>query len=171
MKNILIIALLVIASTTLRAQGQLSGGKHYAQPDLAKFEGKWHYADGTTNFTLVLRKEKVTVKSGTDDFSLDVIQGDYTLAKGEKIINASSKPNPAITSGGFYDPAKSKNMLRFVFTDLGKESKRCQVIFELINGDPTKAKWTLTNTEHIIVGNGHFDPTFSVPEKMVLTKL
>jgi hypothetical protein len=75
MKNILIIALLIISSLSLKAQGQFAGGKHYAQPDLARFEGKWRYSDGNTSFTLILRMEKLQIKKGTDDFSLDVIQG------------------------------------------------------------------------------------------------
>lgn len=171
MKNIFAIILLIIISVSVKAQGQFSEGQHYAQPDLAKFEGKWVFKDDNVNFSIELWKEKVQIKRGSDDFSLDLIQGDYTFTKGGNVINTSDRSHPAITSGAFVDVNKSKTAIRFLFTDLGKGSKRCQVILELINGDPKKAKWTLTNTEHIVVGNAHYDPTFSVPEKMVLTKL
>jgi len=171
MKNLLTILLIIVALSNAKAQRMLTSGHHLSQPELHKFEGKWTYADDSVRLTIELRNDKVHVKRGTDDFYIDLIQGDYTLVKNGKIIHSSSGKDTTITSGSFDSDDKSRRTVHFIFTDVGRQSKRCHVTFELVSGSPTKAHWTLTNTEHIVVGNEHYDPTFSVPTKMILTRI
>jgi hypothetical protein len=109
------------------------------------------------------------VNRGQTDFYVDLIQGDYILKKNGKIELSSTGKDATITSGGFLDKKMSLTTIRFIFTDLGKKSNRGIVKFELL-GDPDKAKWILTNTEHIGVGNEHYDPTFSVPRHMIFKR-
>ncbi|MCO5946715.1 DUF6705 family protein [Mucilaginibacter flavidus] len=171
MKNLLTILLIIVALSNAKAQRMLSGGHHVSQSELHKFEGKWTYADDSTRLTIELRNDKVHVKRGTDDFYIDLIQGDYALVKSGKIIHSSSGKDTTITSGSFDSDDKNRRTIHFIFADEGRQSKRCNVIFELLAGGPNKAHWVLTNTEHIVVGNEHYDPTFSVPTNMILTKV
>jgi len=170
MKNLLTILLIAIAATSANAQRMLSGGHHLNQPALNKFEGKWTYIDDSVRLTIQLRTDKVHVKRGNDDFYIDLVQGDYSLVKNGKTIHSSDGKDTTITGGSFESSDKSKRTIHFIFADKGKQSKRCNVVFELSASNPNKASWVLTNTEHIVVGNEHFDPTFSVPTNMTLTR-
>nr|WP_295796839.1 DUF6705 family protein [Mucilaginibacter sp.] len=149
----------------LKAQPQR---KYYTEVNLNKFVGEWVYTNGSTIFKITLMKEKFFVKGA--DLYMDMIRGNYTLTKDGKVIQSSSK-DTTIRSGHLVDKNKSLKAITFSFLDLGRDSKSCKVLFELLEGDSNKAKWTLSNTEHIVVGNEHFDPTFSVPANMVLTKV
>jgi hypothetical protein len=170
MKNLLTILLVTIIFSHVKAQRLLTSGHHLNQPDLHKFEGQWKYADDSVQLILQLHNEKVHVKRGTDDFYIDLIQGDYTLVKRGKIIHSPNGRDTTITSGSFEND-KSHRTIHFIFQDEGKQSKRCNVIFELSASNLIRANWVLTNTEHIVVGNEHYDPTFSVPIKMELRKI
>lgn len=171
MKNLLTILLIAIGCSAVYAQRQFSGGHHLTQPALNKFEGKWTYSDDSVRLTLQLRTDKVHVKRGDDDFYIDLVQGDYTLLKNGKTIHSGDGKDTTITSGSFDNSDKSQHRIHFIFADKGRQAKQCNVMFELSASNPNKASWVLTNTEHVIVGNEHFDPTFSVPANMILTKV
>jgi len=171
MRKLITIILFFTIPLALKAQEQISNVKYFTQPDLNKFEGKWVYTNGATKFILILRKEKVIVKGKKNNVSIELLQGDYSLLNNEQIVYSSVKGDHAITNGGFYDKNKSLNKIEFIFTDLGRNSKRCHVFLEFLNDNTKEVSWVLTNTEHVLVGKQTFDPTFSVPVHMTLKKV
>ena len=171
MKKLIAIILFFTISMAVKAQEQSSNWTYIKQSDLNKFEGRWIYTNGPAKFILNLRKEKVMIKGKKNKVSIELIQGDYSLLNNGKIVYSSAKEDQAIKSGGFHDKNKSLNKIEFIFTDLGRNSKRCHVFLEFLNDDTKKLRWVLTNTEHVLVGDQTFDPTFSVPELMTLRKV
>ena len=166
MKKILSIILLVGASLNLKAQRDLVKGEHLAQPELKKFAGEWVYSNDTVTFTVYLRFEKYYFKEL--DVYLDQLQGDYTLTRNGKTIQTSVGKSHALMGGSFVDKKLSANKIRFLFADLGK-SKEGDVTLELLDDNPNKAKWILTNTQGTAIG--YYDFKFSIPTNMILKKV
>lgn len=168
MKVFFTIITLFTVTFCLKAQEQFVKGKHYTDADLNKFAGRWVGKDGSTTFEIVLKNEKTFIKGA--DIYMDMIRGKYTLSKDGKIISRTSN-DTTINTGHFIDKGKSLTAITLYFTDLDRKSKHCIATFELVDNDRNKGKWILKNTEHIVVGNDYFDPTFSVPTTMTLTRV
>ncbi|MFD0794994.1 DUF6705 family protein [Mucilaginibacter litoreus] len=170
MRKYLTLFIILVIFCCFRALGQSSGNNYLAQPNLKKFEGKWQFSNDTITLTLQLYKEKVHINRGNNNFYIDLVQGKYSLIKKGKVISDLNSQDVTITSGSL-ENQNDPYTLHFIFTDVGKYSKRCNVTFKLSPNQLGKAEWLLTNTEHVIVGDEKFDLTFSVPTSMILKKV
>lgn len=140
---------------------------YISQPGLIKFAGNWSGTINDTTFQINLKLVKKYVKQS--NFYIDVIEGDYIVKKDGKVIQSSMEKQLGLRNGSYVDKKLSENKIKFSFNDLEK-SKRGSVGFELINGALNQAKWTLNNTERVLLV-GKYDSSFSVPRKLVLTKM
>jgi hypothetical protein len=150
----------------LNVKGQtastLSGKLYIKDPDLKKFAGQWSYSSHDTVFTIDLKYAQQYVAHPSDKYYIDVIEGDYTLKKGGRVILTSIGKSTEIYTGGFFDK-KANNKITLLLYDIVKK-KSGDVTFELLDNGKT-ASWKLQNTEGVIFGE--FDYTFSVPTPAV----
>lgn len=167
MKHILTI-ILIITFLGAKAQ-QTTNTPYYTDPDLKRFSGEWQCITNDTTFLINLKFVKKYVKA-PGDFYIDAIEGDYTVKKDGQVLQASIN-NKGINAGTYVDRHTSKDKIKFFFYDLGRNSKTGLVVFELLNNGTNKARWVLKNVETVIIGNRHYDLTFSVPRNMILTKV
>ncbi|HEX8461656.1 MAG TPA: DUF6705 family protein [Segetibacter sp.] len=163
MKTIFLSFLLMLA--LLNAKGQtastLSGKLYITDPDLKKFAGQWSYSSHDTVFTIDLKYEQEHIKNKSNDTYIDVIQGDYTLRKGGRVILTSTGGARKLNVGSFFDKKANNNKITLLLNDIVKK-KSGDVTFELLDNGKT-ASWKLQNTKGVIFGE--FDYTFSVPIK------
>jgi hypothetical protein len=155
----------------LNAKGQtastLSGKLYITDPDLKKFAGQWSYTSHDTVFTIYLKYAQEDRTNTSGDAYIDVIEGNYTLRKGERMILTSIGKSREIYTGGFFDKKANNNKIHFLLNDIVKK-KSGDVTFELLDNGKT-ASWKLQNTEGVIFGE--FDYTFSVPIKGLMKRV
>jgi cell division protein YceG involved in septum cleavage len=155
----------------LNAKGQtastLSGKLYITDPDLKKFAGQWSYTSHDTVFTIDLKYEQKHIKNKSNDTYIDVIQGDYTLQKGGRVVLTSIGKSREIYTGSFFDKKANNNKITLLLYDIVKK-KSGDVTFELLDNGKT-ASWKLQITEGVRLGK--IDYTFSVPRKGLMKRV
>lgn len=172
MKNSILIIFVVLFSNVCNAQEivmkksstvkELKKGAYYKFPELNKFEGKWIFENDSEKFIVIIKNKKTFLEGKGLEFFRDYLQGYYYRTNAD--INTQQKKKKITIYNGAI--SGNSNIVRVLFWDEIKE-KGGTLTFELLA--PNKAKWTLKNKEGIRVGK--FDPTFSVPTEVILTKI
>ncbi|MDB5136013.1 MAG: hypothetical protein JWP37_2616 [Mucilaginibacter sp.] len=169
MKTALTIVALLISSFTLKAQQMIKDTPYHSQPDLHRFDGVWEYSDNNITFRIILKTEKVLMKS--PDVFIDLISGYHTYIKNNQIIQNSVGKEKTIKIGGFENQSKSKNIVSFSFTDMERPIS-IRGILELLTVN--QLKWTVKNREGvraILPGVKQGDRNIYVPNNIILTKV
>ena len=137
-------------------------GAYYKTPNklINKFLGKWEYKNGNETFKFKITKEKRYLKGG--DTYLDFLNAKYCYNKG---VDCSFSKVIDKLVGTIIPLEESAN---FTFYDK-KHKKYGELIFSILE-DGT-AKWVLQNREVTYTSTNRPNPGFSVPEKMILTKV
>jgi hypothetical protein len=97
-----IILTLILIITLFGAKAQTTNEPYFPQPELKRFTGKWQYRSGDTTFTVNLTLEKRHIKGSGDGIYMDLIEGDYIIAKGGQVLQSSSNFK-GIKAGGYVD--------------------------------------------------------------------
>jgi len=172
MKNAIILFVILTTSLTLQAK-QLNRDTDYkSDPILHRFDGTWEYTGNNITFRVVLKTEKVynTIYNNYIDF----VSGYHLYIKDQKNMQNSVGKKKTLTYGTYLNRDVSKNIIRLIFTDLGRPRSADAIIELLPNG---KLQWTLKNRESVRISvkgapeQEKEDRSFHVPADLILTKV
>jgi hypothetical protein len=169
MKTIFLSFLFMLALLNVKGQtaSTLSGKLYITDPDLKKFAGQWSYSSHDTVFTIDLKYAQQYIAHPSDKYYIDVIEGDYTLKKGGRVILTSIGGAKKLEVGRFLDKEANNNKMRILFYDIVIK-KGGDVAFELLDNGKT-ASWKLQMPEGVYFGE--IDYTFSVPRKALMKRV
>jgi hypothetical protein len=166
----LIIALAILTSYLPSDARHLNQDTTYYQSaDLHKFDGTWEYTDSNITFKIILKTEKTLLKGSTN--YLDLITGYHIYIKNQKVIQSSIGKLKTIKNGFYLDKDVSKSKIKFLFTDLGRETPIHGILELLPSGE---IRWTVKNLEGIrlnVPGINEHDHTIYVPTDLILKKV
>jgi len=132
-------------------------------------EGTWQWKSADSVFTLVLRKEKFSIRN--DGVYTDILIGRFSFKVGSQyLIDAISENSDNLRGVDVGEGSIGK--FRILFVDRIK-GKNAQGIFELSPENSNIAYWEIGNPPGIyVVPEGKkFDPGFSIPTKMTLHRI
>ena len=173
MKRSIIVLFMLITGFTLQAKQLTRDTAYKPDPMLNRFDGTWEYSDNNTIFRIVLKTEKVynTIYYNYIDF----VSGYHLYIKNKKIIQNSIGKKKTLTYGSYLNMEVSKNILKFIFDDIGRPRSADAIVELLPDG---RLKWKLKNRgegfRFVVKGAPEpekEDRNFYVPKDLILTKI
>jgi len=166
----LIISLIILTSClSSEAKQSDQDTTYYQSADLHKFDGTWEYTDSSITFKIILKTEKTLLKGSTN--YLDLVTGYHIYVKNQKVIQSSIGKAKTIKNGFYLDKDVSKNKIRFLFTDLGRETPIHGTLELLPTGE---LKWSVKNLEGVrlnVPGINEKDHNIYIPTDLILKKV
>jgi hypothetical protein len=162
-RTILIIGLLSVAFCFNAAYCQLKNGEYVKNDNINRIVGTWIWQSGDTTFTIVLKKEKVTVNNPVGSNHFDVLQGWHEYAVKGKIIESSIASKKLTLTNGFQNQ-ELRLPVSGDFEDLTR-NKFGEARFDLLPGEKDKIEWHLIDREWAEY------PGFTVPTNIIMVRV
>lgn len=183
MKNILfkILAFLTIqlfiSNTCMAQELNFTPGAVNPNPNLDKFIGTWKWQSGNKSFTIVLKKQNITLPPINKNVTADIIYGFHQYNNGNEIFESSM----SFQSTNFNDKKSTILSLGSISTNynelngtISHLSKNKSVNFEIEYINATQIKLvSLKNPPGIklVIGNQpDYDWEITLPQNIILTK-
>ncbi|MGZ3753708.1 MAG: DUF6705 family protein [Mucilaginibacter sp.] len=175
MKKIFVFLAMLIVSINLSASSVKKDTLYVQDPSLHRFDGTWEYKDDHTIFTIIIKTEKLY----SPEFKqyVDLVSGYHIYQKDGKIIQNSLDQKKTLTYGYYKNKDASKDILKFIFDDLGRPRSADAFVGLLPDGRLT---WQLKNRgKGIVLVNKNGAPLkrededrgFHLPKDLILTKI
>ena len=179
-----IFALLIVLSTKMMSQTlNITSGANNINPNLDKYVGTWKWEGNNKSFTIIFKKENVTLPPVSKNVKADILYGFHKYTDGQLIVE-----NSLSFSNNSYNDGKSSilaglgregigNTLLGSITHLSKYGigggkKNVDFIIEYLDSTHIKLV-SLKNPQGIKLtrtGQPPYDWSISLPDNIILTK-
>ncbi|MFC4263391.1 DUF6705 family protein [Ferruginibacter yonginensis] len=192
MKKIILLSIVLFFTTLIYAQCPNAGDNIY-YPQLNKFEGTWKYSNGNTEVILILKKKHITTNiADSESYQIDKILGVLSVKVNNITVYSNLNDLNSLINDNNYrcrfvfkkecDMNNDDLIYCYSHDDIKQKSITIYVTYQHTNTpsihlrQSNNERFGLINLDGTVISedlsnpNGTFDPTFTIPNNIVLIK-